>query len=118
MQRPSQVNRLVLAATQAGNGKAVAPGAAASAAASSDDPRAVLSVLFPPSAIAPARLYAISILQYPELYARPPNVKAAQVSAIDQGFAGSVATGHEVAALEGADSGGRRHAGRPRPGQQ
>ena len=100
VQHPSQVSKLVLAATQAGNGKAVPPAAAASAAASSDDPKAVLSVLFPPSAIAHARLYAISILQYPELYAVPPTVKTAQVSAIDQWFAGSDATGHEVASLK------------------
>ena len=100
VQHPSQVSKLVLAATQAGNGKAVPPAAAPSAAASSDDPKAVLSVLFPPSAIAPARLYAISILQYPELYAVPPTVKTAQVSAIDQWFAGSDATGHEVASLK------------------
>ena len=100
VQHPSQVSKLVLAATQAGNGKAVAPAAAASAAASSDDPKAVLSVLFPPSAIASARLYAISVLQYPELYAVPPDVKAAQVSAIGQWFAGSDATGHEMASLK------------------
>ena len=100
VQHPSQVSKLVLAATQAGNGKAVPPAAAASDAASSDDPKAVLSVLFPPGAIAPARLYAISVLQYPELYAVPPTVKAAQVSAIDQWFAGSDATGHEVASLK------------------
>jgi pimeloyl-ACP methyl ester carboxylesterase len=100
VQHPSQVSKLVLAATQAGNGKAVPPAAAASDAASSDDPKAVLSVLFPPGAIAPARLYAISVLQYPVLYAVPPTVKAAQVSAIDQWFAGSDATGHEVASLK------------------
>jgi pimeloyl-ACP methyl ester carboxylesterase len=100
VQHRSQVSKLVLAATQAGNGKAVPPAAAASAAASSDDPKAVLSVLFPPGAIAPARLYAISVLQYPELYAVPPTVKEAQVSAIDQWFAGADATGHEVASLQ------------------
>ena len=53
---PSQVSRLVLAATQAGTGKAAAPGAAAAAAASSDDPGAVLSMLFPASASAAAEL--------------------------------------------------------------
>jgi pimeloyl-ACP methyl ester carboxylesterase len=96
---PSQVSKLVLSATQAGNGQAAAPGAVSSAAASSDNPEAVLSVLFPPSASATARLYALSILRYPELYTVPPNVKAAQVSAIDRWFVGSDATGQEVGSL-------------------
>ena len=73
---PSQVSRLVLAATQAGTGKAAAPGAAASAAASSDDPSIVLSTLFPASASAAAELYAFSVLRYPDFYTVAPNVKA------------------------------------------
>ncbi len=97
---PSEVSKLVLAATQAGNGKALAPSAAASAAASSDDPKAVLSVLFPPNEIAAARLYGLSILRYPEFYAVPPTVKAAQVSAIDRWFVGSDATGQQVGSLK------------------
>ncbi len=118
VQHPAQVSKLVLAATQAGNGKAVPPAAAASAAASSDDPKAVLSVLFPPSAIAPARLYAISILQYPA---------AVRGAAYRQDGAGlrhrplvrGIGRHRARSGLaEGADSSGRRHAGRSRPSQQ
>ena len=97
---PSQVSRLVLAATQAGTGKAAAPGAAASAAASSDDPSVVLSVLFPASASAAAELYAFSVLRYPDFYTVAPNVKATQEAAILQWFAGSDPAGREVASVK------------------
>jgi pimeloyl-ACP methyl ester carboxylesterase len=97
---PSQVSSLVLAATQAGTGKAAAPAPAASAAASSDNPSAVLSVLFPASASAAAQRYALSILRYPGFYAVPPKLKAKQGAAIDQWFAGSDAAGREVASVK------------------
>jgi pimeloyl-ACP methyl ester carboxylesterase len=97
---PSQVSRLVLAATQAGTGKAAVPGAAASDAAGSDDPSVVLSVLFPASASAAAELYAFSVLRYPDFYTVAPDVKAAQGTAILQWFAGSDAAGREVASVK------------------
>ncbi len=97
---PSQVSRLVLAATQAGTGKAVPPAAVAAAAASSDDPGAVLSVLFPASASAAAQRYALSVLRYPGFYTVPPKLKAAQGTAIDQWFAGTGAAGREVASVK------------------
>jgi pimeloyl-ACP methyl ester carboxylesterase len=97
---PSQVSRLVLAATQAGTGKAVVPSAAASAAASSDDPSIVLSTLFPASASAAAELYAFSVLRYPDFYTVAPNVKATQETAIFQWFAGSDAAGRQVASVK------------------
>lgn len=97
---PSQVSRLVLAATQAGTGKAAAPAAAASAAASSDNPGVVLSVLFPASASAAAEGYALSVLRYPGFYTVPPKLKVAQGTAIDHWFAGSDAAGHEVASVK------------------
>ena len=97
---PSQVSRLVLAATQAGTGKAVPPSAAAAAAVNSDSPSVVLSVLFPASASALAQRYAFSVLRYPEFYTVPPNVKVEQGTAIDKWFAGSDAAGREVASVK------------------
>jgi pimeloyl-ACP methyl ester carboxylesterase len=97
---PSQVSKLVLAATQAGTGKAVPPSAAAQAAVDSDSPSVELSVLFPPSAIAAAQLYGFSVLRYPDLYVVLPKVKVEQTTAIDQWFAGSVASGRDVTSLK------------------
>jgi pimeloyl-ACP methyl ester carboxylesterase len=97
---PSQVSKLVLAATQAGTGKAVPPTAAAQAAADSASPSVELSVLFPPSASATAQLYAFSVLRYPDLYAVLPKVKVEQTAAIDQWFAGSDVAGRNVAAVK------------------
>jgi pimeloyl-ACP methyl ester carboxylesterase len=97
---PSQVSRLVLAATQAGTGKAALPNAAASAAAAGNDPGAVLSVLFPASASGAAQLYAFSVLRYPDLYVVTPKVKALQETALLQWFAGSDAAGREVGSVK------------------
>ncbi len=96
---PSQVSRLVLAATQAGNGQAVAAPAAAAAAADSPSPGAVLSVLFPPSQGAAEQTYVEGILQYPSHYPASPGIKAAQAVAIKQWFAGLDPSGREVADL-------------------
>jgi pimeloyl-ACP methyl ester carboxylesterase len=97
---PSQVSKLVLAATQAGTGKAVPPSAAAQAAVNSGSPSVELSVLFPPSASAAAQLYGFSVLRYPDLYVVLPKVKVEQTTAIDQWFAGSVASGRDVTSLK------------------
>jgi pimeloyl-ACP methyl ester carboxylesterase len=97
---PSQVSKLVLAATQAGTGKAVPPSAAAAAAVNSDSPNVELSVLFPPSASASAELYGFSVLRYPDLYGVSPKVKVEQGSAIDQWFAGSDPVGREVGSVK------------------
>ncbi|HXW81110.1 MAG TPA: alpha/beta hydrolase [Acidimicrobiales bacterium] len=96
---PSQVGRLVLAATQAGNGDATPPSAAVAAAAGSTNPAAVLSVLFPPGQKSAAITYIDGILQYPGYYAAPPAVKAAQTVAITEWFAGLDAPGRAVADL-------------------
>jgi pimeloyl-ACP methyl ester carboxylesterase len=97
---PSQVSKLVLAATQAGTGKAVPPSAAAQAAVNGDSPGSELSVLFPPSASAAAQLYTFSVLRYPDFYEVKPKVKVEQTSAVDQWFAGSVAAGREVPSVK------------------
>jgi pimeloyl-ACP methyl ester carboxylesterase len=97
---PSQVSRLVLAATQAGTGKAVPPSAAAAAAVNSDVPTVELSVLFPPSASSAAQLYGFSVLRYPEFYTVPAKVKVEQNTAVDGWFAGSEAAGRKVGSLK------------------
>lgn len=96
---PLQVSRLVLAATQPGTGMAVAPPSAAQAAAASNNPELVLSVLFPRGQVAVARAYVASILSYPGYYAVKPAIKAAQNTAITQWFAGSAAAGREETGL-------------------
>jgi pimeloyl-ACP methyl ester carboxylesterase len=97
---PAQVSKLVLAATQAGTGKAVPPSAAAQAAINSESPQVELSVLFPPSASSFAELYGFSVLRYPDPYAVPAKVKVEQTNAVNQWFAGSVAAGREVPSVK------------------
>jgi pimeloyl-ACP methyl ester carboxylesterase len=96
---PTQVSRLILAATQAGNGKALPVPPAAAAAAASTDPVAVLSVLFPPGQVAAARAYAVSLLEYPDFYTVTPAIKTEQTDAIVQWLAGGDAAGRAVGNL-------------------
>jgi pimeloyl-ACP methyl ester carboxylesterase len=85
---PTQVTKLVLAATQPGTGHALPiPPAAASAAASSN-PAEVLSVLFPPGDGDATRAYVAGILRYPHYYEAPRTTVAAQGTAIQQWIAG------------------------------
>jgi pimeloyl-ACP methyl ester carboxylesterase len=97
---PSQVSRLVLAATQAGTGKAVPPPAAAAAAVNNPSPSVELSVLFPASAGAAAQRYAFSVLRYPNLYGVPAKVKVDQAAAVNGWLAGSDAAGREVTSVK------------------
>jgi pimeloyl-ACP methyl ester carboxylesterase len=94
---PSQISRLVLAATQAGTGKALPiPPAAAAAAA---NPGAVLTVLFPPAQLAAAQAYGESLLEYSGLYRVTPAVKAEQADAVTKWMAGDDAAGRAVGSL-------------------
>jgi pimeloyl-ACP methyl ester carboxylesterase len=86
---PSQVSRLVLAATQAGTGKALPVPPAAAAAAISPNPAVVISALFPPAQTPAAQAYVLSLLQYPSFYRVTAAIKAAQQSAVMQWLAGS-----------------------------
>jgi pimeloyl-ACP methyl ester carboxylesterase len=96
---PAQVDRLVLAATQAGTGKAAPVPPAAQAALLSGGALAVLSVLFPPGHAAAARAYALSLLQYPGLYGVTEPVRAAQLSAVEAWLAGQDEVGHNDGAI-------------------
>lgn len=93
---PAQVSHLVLAATQAGTGKALPVPPAAQAKAASSNGATVLSVLFPPSQVAAARAYGLSLFEYPAIYLATPTVKAEQTRAIGQWLAGADAAGRAV----------------------
>jgi pimeloyl-ACP methyl ester carboxylesterase len=90
---PRQVRGLVLAATQAGTGKAAPVPAAAQAALDSGNVAATLSTLFPANQSAATKRYVTGILSYPDYYSASPAVRAEQQTAIDQWFAGGDAPG-------------------------
>jgi pimeloyl-ACP methyl ester carboxylesterase len=97
--RPSQVSKLVLAATQVGNGKARPVPASAAAELASPDPRVVLSALFPPGQAAAARAYGLGILAYASVYSPPPAVLLAQSNAVTQWIEGKDPAGREVSQI-------------------
>jgi pimeloyl-ACP methyl ester carboxylesterase len=96
---PRQVRRLVLAATQAGTGKAVPVPAAAQAALDSGGGGAALSLLFPADQVAATERYVTGILAYPNRYAASAAVRAEQQAAIDQWFAGNDVSGRDPGAI-------------------
>jgi pimeloyl-ACP methyl ester carboxylesterase len=87
---PSQVNRLVLAATQAGTGHAAPVSAADQEILDSGQG---LSLLFPADQSAALVQYAVGIHTYPDYYTGSAAVLAEQQTAVDQWFAGDVASG-------------------------
>jgi pimeloyl-ACP methyl ester carboxylesterase len=93
---PRQIRRLVLAATQAGTGKAAPVPAAAQAALDSGNAAAALSVLFPADQSAATNRYLAGILSYPDHYPASPVVRAEQQTAIERWFAGDDASGHQL----------------------
>ena len=97
---PAQVSRLVLAATQAGTGKALPVPTAAAAQLASPNPVAVLAVLFPPDQTSAAGAYATGILQYQGFYQAPAATKASQSLAIQQWLAGQDPPGRQVGKLQ------------------
>lgn len=90
---PRQVRRLVLAATQAGTGKATPVPSGAEAALDSGNAAAALSVLFPAGQVAATKRYLAGIFSYPDYYTASATVRAEQQTAIDQWFAGEDAPG-------------------------
>jgi pimeloyl-ACP methyl ester carboxylesterase len=93
---PRQVHGLVLAATQAGTGKAVPVPAAAQASLDTGGVSAALSVLFPAGQHAATKRYVAGILTYRGYYAASAGVRAEQQTAIDRWFAGDDASGHHL----------------------
>jgi pimeloyl-ACP methyl ester carboxylesterase len=90
---PSQVRRLVLAATQAGTGHAAPVPAADQEVLDSGNPAAILSLLFPVGQDAAALQYVAGIRGYPDYYTASAAVRAEQETAVDQWFAGDDASG-------------------------
>jgi pimeloyl-ACP methyl ester carboxylesterase len=79
---PTQVSKVILAATQPGTGHARPIPPAAGAEAASSNPAQVLSVLFPPGDGAATRTYVAGILRYPHFYQASSTAIAAQENAI------------------------------------
>ena len=96
---PHQVRRLVLAATQAGTGKALPVPAAVQAATDSGNPAALLRTLFPADQVAATERYVAGILTYPDPYTATATVRAEQQTAIDGWFAGDDASGRDPGAI-------------------
>lgn len=97
---PRQVRRLVLAATQAGTGKAAPVPSAAQAALGSGNGGAVLSVLFPADQSAAAQRYVAGIRSYPDYYTASAAVLAEQQIAIGRWFAGDDASGRHLGEIQ------------------
>lgn len=96
---PSQVSRLILAATQPGTGKALPVPSAAAKAVDSSDPARTLSVLFPANQGAARANYVKGILSYPGFYQASAPVKSSQNVALAQWFAGRQPAGRKVTNL-------------------
>ncbi len=92
---PTQVSKLVLAATQPGSGHALPIPPAAAAAAISSDPAEVLSVLFPPNAGAAQAAYVTGILRYPNFYQASVATVGSQAGAIARWLEGQDPAGRQ-----------------------
>ena len=115
---PSQVSKLVLAATQVGNGKARPVPATAAAELASPDPRVVLSALFPPGQAAAERAYGLGILAYANVYSPPSGVLLAQSNAVTQWIEGKDSSRSGGLTNPRPRARRRRDPGRPRPGPE
>ena len=94
---PAQVRRLMLCATNPGNGQAVVP-AAAARQASSDSP-ANQARDFPANQTSAYNAFEAAIAEYPPAPAVSPGTKGDQAAAISDWWAGHDAAGHEVARI-------------------
>ena len=96
---PSQVSHLVLAATQAGTGKAAPVPGAAQAALDSGNPAAAIGDLFPAGQSAATKSYLAGLLAYGAYYAASPAVRAEQQTAINRWIAGDDDSGRHPAEI-------------------
>ncbi|MGO9904005.1 MAG: alpha/beta fold hydrolase [Solirubrobacteraceae bacterium] len=96
---PSEVSRLILAATQSGTGNALPVPRAAAKAVNSSNPAQTLSVLFPPGQSAAKAAYVKGILNYPGYYQASDAVKTLQNAALAQWLAGRQPAGRNVTDL-------------------
>lgn len=100
VRHPTQVERLILAATYPGNGHALPPPATAAADAMSADPASVLSVLFPSDQATAEQQYVTGILSYPGYYSAPPAVVFSQSAAAESWLAGSDPAGQQTSTIK------------------
>jgi pimeloyl-ACP methyl ester carboxylesterase len=93
---PAQVRRLILCATNPGNGQAVVPSAAARQA--SDFPASQASD-FPANQAGAFNAFKAAIAEYPPAPAVSPATKGVQGLAISDWWAGNDAAGHEISRI-------------------
>jgi pimeloyl-ACP methyl ester carboxylesterase len=105
---PSQVSRLILAATQAGTGNALPVPSAAAKAVNSSNPARTLSVLFPPNQGASQVAYVKAILGYPGFYQVSAAVKGCSERCTRAVVRRPPARGTQGSQSAAADPGGRR----------
>jgi pimeloyl-ACP methyl ester carboxylesterase len=94
--RPWQVGRLILAASQPGNGKGLPIPAATLAEQGSTNLATVIGLLFPPDQEAAGLAYFEDVFQYPNFYGAPPAVASAELTATLNWIAGDERAGHLV----------------------
>jgi len=99
VEHPTQVSRLILAATQAGTGKSLPVPAGPAAAVAGSNPAEVLAVIFPADQQMAAKAYLQGILQYTGFYEATTATKANQTIAIQQWIAGQDPTGREISSI-------------------
>lgn len=92
--RPWQVGRLILAATQPGDGRALPIPQSTLDKLGSTDLATVIGLLFPAGQEAAGLTYFEDIFQYPNFYAAPPAVASEQLNASLNWIAGNELTGH------------------------
>jgi pimeloyl-ACP methyl ester carboxylesterase len=88
VRHPNQVSRLILAATQVGNGHTAPVPVAVAAKVNSGNPAEVVSTLFPANQQAALAAYVRGIVSYPHFYLASAAAQAAENQAIDRWFAG------------------------------
>jgi pimeloyl-ACP methyl ester carboxylesterase len=97
--RPWQVGRLILAATQSGNGKGLPIPQATLAEQGSTDLATVIGLLFPPDQGAAGLAYFEDIVQYPNFYGAPAAVASAELTATLNWIAGDERAGHLISRI-------------------
>lgn len=100
VQHSTQVDHLILAATQPGTGHAVPIPPAAAADAVSSNPANVLSVLFPSGQSSAEQQYVAGILSYPGYYLAPRGVLTSQSTAVASWLGGSDRSGLKTSAIK------------------
>jgi pimeloyl-ACP methyl ester carboxylesterase len=97
---PTQVSRLILAATQPGTGKSLPVPPAAAAKLDSSNPAVILSVLFPADEIAAAQRYGLAVLRFSPYYTVPAAVRFQQQLAVEGWLRGEDPAGVEESRID------------------